>query len=57
MTVGDAAAQLAALLRVIDAEGINVITEDCGTIFLTREVAAIGDFAEVNDHNGRWEAK
>lgn len=57
MTFDDATVQLAGLLRKIDDEGITVITEDCGQIFLMRGKPDDQEFSDINDHSGRWDVE
>lgn len=52
MSVDEAADRLEALLQEIDKDGITIITEDMGTIFLMRRaIDRAEEFAEINDSN------
>jgi hypothetical protein len=50
----EAADRLVVLLREIEDDGILVMTEDCGTIFLMRGRPNEQEFADINDHAGKW---
>lgn len=54
MKIKEAADRLTALLNEIDNDGITVVTEDCGTVYLVR--SRTDEFSEINDHrdSGKW---